>query len=613
MVTRWLNQRHTGVHARVQVVPEVFDKGMPVFMADGFLKKLLWRDHPYREWLKRYLVQFDLHCVSSTRELDSTPYSMTQQGLMHLKKGRFEKKDQYRIDDRRDWQLGFSNQARLALLRQEKGELNEGLARAEKALNQARSAMDEVGKREALWKRLSEYKWDEIDAPHWEASAARLQQDSEALQNSGGDLAQAKQRWEHAKAELKRLTDAKGDIFSQQGNLASQLQGAEKKRALASDTASVGIEDAVRMRLQQRVGELGEQQLDEFFQIEARYRQAIDGSLEKWRSRKSSAGNEATGLMSAFRSKWDMVADQWGADLASLEEYLHYLKQLDEEGLPALVEQFKERLNKHATQSLARIRQKLDAERDEILERTDIINRVLARTEFKKGSHLKLGSRTEQYPHVQEFNRELLRVLAQATSEDHEERFQQLSKVVGILDKASNPASSGTLESLRLLDPRHQMSFFAEELDNNTREVRDVLDSSSGKSGGEKESFAGIIVAASLAYVLTPDGHDQPVYSTVFLDEAFANTAEAVSRRVLRVFRELKIHVNLLTPYKNLNLARESANSLLIAERNEERHESQLCEVTWEEVDRRLEEERQTKALAEARALGIELEQARAS
>ena len=115
-----------------------------------------------------------------------------------------------------------------------------------------------------------------------------------------------------------------------------------------------------------------------------------------------------------------------------------------------------------------------------------------------------------------------------------------------------------------------------------------MLESSSGKSGGEKESFAGTIVAASLAYVLTPDGYEHPVYSTVFLDEAFSNTAEAVSRRVLRVFKELHIHVNLITPYKNLNLARESARSLVIAERDAENHTSRLSEITWEEIDRKL-------------------------
>jgi len=106
--------------------------------------------------------------------------------------------------------------------------------------------------------------------------------------------------------------------------------------------------------------------------------------------------------------------------------------------------------------------------------------------------------------------------------------------------------------------------------------------------------------------VLTPDGADRPIYCTVFLDEAFSNTAEAVSRRVLRVFRELHVHVNLITPFKNLNLARESARSLVIAERDMDRHESRLYEVTWEEVDRRLQE--QADSAAQARELGVVLE-----
>ncbi len=97
-----------------------------------------------------------------------------------------------------------------------------------------------------------------------------------------------------------------------------------------------------------------------------------------------------------------------------------------------------------------------------------------------------------------------------------------------------------------------------------------------------------MVVAASLAYVLTPKGQDKPVYCTVFLDEAFSNTAEAASRRVLRVFKELHIHINLITPYKNLNLARESARSLILAERNADNHESYLREITWDTIDQQL-------------------------
>ena len=76
---------------------------------------------------------------------------------------------------------------------------------------------------------------------------------------------------------------------------------------------------------------------------------------------------------------------------------------------------------------------------------------------------------------------------------------------------------------------------------------------------------------------------------------------------MLRVFKELHIHVNLITPYKNLNLARESARSLLIAERNPELHESRLCEVTWKEIDRLMAERKQSELLSELQENKVEL------
>ena len=66
--------------------------------------------------------------------------------------------------------------------------------------------------------------------------------------------------------------------------------------------------------------------------------------------------------------------------------------------------------------------------------------------------------------------------LSQATSDDHEARFNLLAEVVEILE--SECARTSNNISLRLLDPRYQMSFFAEEIDSQTFSVRDVPESS---------------------------------------------------------------------------------------------------------------------------------------
>ncbi|WP_350305850.1 ATP-binding protein [Photorhabdus viridis] len=605
MVTRWLNARHTGLHVRVQVVNNAAtNQGQSAeFKPDGYLRKLVWRTHPYREWLKHHLQRFDLQCVSNTEELDQTPFSMTQQGLMHMDKGRFEKKDQHRIDDRRRWCLGFSNKSRLAILNNDKKDLSLKLEEIGKKVNQARQDLNSVSDRKILWEKIQSYRWDDINAPYWHEKLSDLQADLKVLEQSGGDLDKARERWESAKEQLAQIQSALNQLNSDSGGVKNTLRNAQEEWNKAQAKAEKGLPDSARQLLAIRVGVLNTSDLSRMAELVSKVEEDLDRLLDSSRNNKDRAERSAISIMVSFRSndKWQVFTVDWQSDIGSLPDYLNHLRQLEEEGLPNLVEQFIERLNKHATQSLARIKTKLESEREDILERIDIINRVLKRTEFRSETHLKLGSKREKFPHVNEFEQHLRKVLSQVTSDDHEARFRQLAKVVEILGKASAPGSSNTLESLRLLDPRYQMSFYAEELDINTGEIRDVLESSSGKSGGEKESFAATIVAASLAYVLTPIGYDRPVYCTVFLDEAFSNTAETVSRRVLRVFRELHIHVNLITPYKNLNLARESARSLLIAERDQENHDSHLCEVTWEEIDRRMGEEKEKK-------LRIELE-----
>ncbi|MGB5455602.1 MAG: ATP-binding protein [Gammaproteobacteria bacterium] len=607
LITRWLNQRHTGLHVRVQIVGRV--SGTAEFKHDGYLRKLQWRDHPYREWLKRHLQRFDLHCVSSTEDLDRTPFSLTQQGLIHFDKGRFEKKDRQRIDDKRQWQLGFSNTLRLHTLRQEAGQLASDINLLEQETKQRRESMNKVERRAQQWQQLAGFQWPDIDVPHWQARLHSQHSDLDALQQSGGDLEQAQRRWQAAKRDLEQLHQKIAVQNKMIAGYEKELELAQAARNKAWQAASAGLDDAVRKVLNKRVGELRLDNLEQAQDLEGRHRDDIERHRNTAGNRKTQASNQAVAIMSTFysRDSWEAIAADWGRSIESIDDYLLHLQKLEKEGLPSLVEKFKQRLNKHTTYSLAGIKSRMDAEREEISERIETINRVLVRTEFRPGTHLRLDMKTEQYPHVQDFNRRLIHVFAQAGSDDHEQRFRDLQAVIAILDKASDSVTAHNKESLRLLDPRYQLSFYAEEIDAQSREVRDVLMSSSGKSGGEKESFAGTIVAASLAYVLTPDGADMPIYSTVFLDEAFSNTAEAVSRRVLRVFKELNIHINLITPFKNLNLARESARSLLIAERDANTHESRLCEVTWEELDEiRAARERQTRT--HASELGIELE-----
>lgn len=606
LVTRWLNSRHTGLHVRVQVVGQAGAAAQ--FKPDGYLRKLEWSAHAYRDWLKHHLARFDLHCVDSTQQLDDTPFSMTIKGLVHLDKGRFEKKDQQAIDNPRNWCLGFNNHARLQALEADEAALQAQQQVLNQQVADARATMDALAETNTRWETIATTPWASVDVLSVQQRMETLAADLQALEDPRSELGLAKAQWQTSVDAREALRADKASTGTSIGSATSQCNEARRQLLNLSGIVQAGITDDVRDILTQRIGSLPMASLDDAARLEREQRTALDKAREKTAASELTASNEASSIVATFKSQWPLIANDWVSGTEGLGEYLDYLGQLENEGLPELVERFRERLNRNATQSLAQIRQAIDAEREDIRDRIDTINSVLERTEFRQGSHLRLGSRSEIFEHVKAFNQQLTSVLARAGSDDHDARFQQLQALVTTLQKATQPATSGTMESLRLLDSRYQLSFFAEEIDKADGSIRDVLDSSSGKSGGEKESFAGTIVAASLAYVLTPDGCHQPIYCTVFLDEAFSNTAEAVSRRVLKVFKALQIHVNLITPYKNLNLARESARSLLIAERDPLSHESRLCEMTWEEIDQQQAQHRAAKAEADAAALGIEPE-----
>lgn len=606
VVTGWLNSTNTGLHVRVQIAQN--SASPKQFKTNGYLRKLEWKKHQYREWLKAHLAKFDLNCVDDVGALNNTPYSLTKEGLTQFEKGRFEKKDLNKVSDTKYWYLGFSNKHQLTALQAKLAQVEIDIKASFTKLETARSEMNDTASKLSLWSNLSKYQWKDIDSAYWSSKVEEISVEIKQYQLGNTKLSDSKFKLEQAEQKQQEIKDK---ILSETENKAlvgGQLSSATKKVEQQLETMNATVDNEAKNRIISVIKPLNENDIANVITIERDNNKVIDDKLESLGATKESAVSRATGDMGAYRKNWLNVATDWDTEIDSIQQYINQLNSIEKDGLPELVEKFKERLNKHTTQSLAGLRQRIMNEHEEIIDRIETINNVLSKTEFKTNTYLRLGHRKEDYSVVKDFNKDLKKVFSQVSSEDHEARFIQLKSVVKTLSDASDPATHLNKSSLRLLDPRYQLSFHADEVDRTNDEVVDVLESSSGKSGGEKESFAGIIVAASLAYVLMPDGYEKPIYSTVFLDEAFSNTSEKVSRRVLKVFKELKLHVNLITPFKNLNLARDSASSLLIIEKEHEKNSSSIIEVTWEEANRMLSKRREEKALEEAKVLDIELE-----
>jgi uncharacterized protein YPO0396 len=333
---------------------------------------------------------------------------------------------------------------------------------------------------------------------------------------------------------------------------------------------------------------VGEVNLEELAHSEGEKSKEILNAIQSTNESKTAQEKSANTIITQFRSneRWEPLAAEWGTDSNSIIDYIGHYRELDEEGLPKLVDKFRKRMNDETTNALASVKHRMDAEIAETKDRIEMINDVMARTEFSPGTILQLRCWAEKFPHVDAFDKKMRRVLSESFGDGDEELYTRLADLMTDLEEYCKDS----LHCSRVLDSRYRHRFDAEVVDKKTRDVIDYMDSSSGKSGGERESFAGVIIAASLAYVLTPDGSSKPIYCTVFLDEAFSKTAETLGSRVLNVFKELHLHANMITPYKSINMLSKAVDSIIICERNKDTHSTKLIQTNWE----RLETDRKT-------------------
>lgn len=603
LITKWINSRHTGLHVRIQVANRVKESNV-TFGNQGYLVKLNFKQHRYTQWLKQHLDKYDLVCANSVEQLNQTEFSMTKEGLIHKTHGFFEKKDLKRIDDRREWCLGFSNKDKIQLLKQDIEHKTEKLKEIVKAISSQKEKQSAINNNIMACSRLKDFKsFADLDVGAIKVELTKLEAELDMLEHNP-EIAKLQKLYDDSVKALNDIDVRIRDMNRKIGGIENDLNDLKQKIERHQENSQIEIPDTTYELLLKCMGQVKLTSENVFLDNNPT---ALRHELTVKRERASeNAQNAQTKIVSVISSfyaneSWYTICSDWGKEFEAYPNYLKHLENIQNEGLPKLVEEFKAKLNTEVTQSVACIVQKIDQELSLIKDRIGQINNVLKRAEFNENSYLSIEPKKLTNPTLQEFDRDSRKVMNMLSLDDHEARYRAISKVIRTLETA---LSSNSQEMKTVLDPRLRMQFLANVIDANSGEIKDTLNSSSGKSGGEKESFAGSVLAASLAYVLTPEGAETPVYATVFLDEAFSNTSDKVSQRVLKIFHELGLHVNLITPFKNIELARDYAKSLVIMGRDVNTHSSSMCELSWEDYDEQL----RVKKEQELRALGISFE-----
>ena len=281
-------------------------------------------------------------------------------------------------------------------------------------------------------------------------------------------------------------------------------------------------------------------------------RERVDKTLRGRASNFTAKINEAEKVMIAPMQRFLTAYPAEGKDLSALAEYapgfvdLH--GRLVREKLPEHKERFRDFLNTNLTESIGGLEAKLDAEVKTHRERIEQVNGALNKLEYGDGTFVELVKRDTRDVAIRDFKARLRDCLGAGLNPDENQRLELYKKIREIVTRFGKEPDW----MVRVADSRLWLEFSVNERRKSDGKQVDSLDSSTGKSGGQKAKMAFTILAASLLaqYGLADDPDRADSLRLVVVDEVFARTDAQNSHRAMELFQRLGFQLLLAAPWK---------------------------------------------------------------
>lgn len=588
-VARYVNETHLGerlVYYRVaQDRPRVARRLEPL----SLVAKLDLKPGPYRDWLYEELCgRFDYACVPGLAALRDAERGLTREGQVKHGRGRHEKDDRHRIDDRSRWVLGFNNREKLGLFKARVTELRQQESQLAQALANFAQRRDASGTQALACQQLMNLRWEEIDVATQaerirtiEAQLRELREGNRDLAALGEQIVQARERLDQAQKQLR---------FTQVRRLEIEETSSKHRRNVAEleqDLAETPVEPAPREALDRRFAaeRLSLANLDERARrIERQIREARERATD----RLNDLGKQVERQLGEFKRRWPMEAADFDDTLDSTADYLTLLSRIERDGLPRFEDRFAVMLKEQSTENLAALSRHADEARKQIRERMDLVNQGLAEAEFNPGTHLQIEVSDRQLPEVAELRDQVRGVLehvwtAGLSPAETEGRFKVLA---GIVRRLSSAEAEDRRWREQVLDVRLHVEFVGRELDGEGREL-EVYRSGAGKSGGQREKLATTCLAAALRYQLGGREGGLPLFAPVVLDEAFGKADNEFTELAMRIFEGFGFQMIVATPLKSVMTLEPFIGGACFVN-IEDRKRSSTLKIEYDRTQRRL-------------------------
>ncbi|MDZ7679448.1 MAG: SbcC/MukB-like Walker B domain-containing protein [Acidimicrobiales bacterium] len=557
----------------------------------------LKHDSPFAPWLEHELARrFDLARCDDLAQFRREARAITRSGQIKGHGGRHEKDDRHRIDDRRRFVLGWTNERKIAALEAAAKEGAERLADLDRRLAAAQDEERQLGGRREALARLADYRdHRELDWRPHAHEAERLKDEKRRLEEASDALREL--------TTALRETEAEGrDVDERLQTLRDERSRTDERKRVATDLRTQAREvldapdasdhaphlervDGYRQEV------LGDRALtvESCDAVERDLRDRLQARIDAADKRLEVLGQRIVRAMSDFRAAFPGASKEMDASLAAAPAYRELLDRLRSDDLPRFEDRFKRLLNENTIHEIANFQAQLNRERDTIKERIDRINVSLRAIDYNPGRFIELKAQPSVDAEIRDFRSEL-RACTEGTSlgvEDEpysERKFLQIKRIIERFRGRDGLTEPDRRWTAKVTDVRTWFVFAASERWRETDEEHEHYSDSAGKSGGQKEKLAYTVLAASLAYRfgLETGKVRSRSFRFVTIDEAFGRGSDESARYGLQLFGSLGLQLLVATPLQKIHVIEPFVSSVGFVHSRDGR-ESQLRNLTIEE------------------------------
>lgn len=593
-VSRAVNARHLNASLKFETVSPQAPAQRRPSAQNSLVYRVQVAQTPMQGWLQQRLAErYDYACVDDADQLAQVARGVTLAGQVKRGPTSFEKNDRHRVDDRRNWVLGFDTDAKLEQLQLDLKAAAAQLERCQNAERQAKGQLALLAKRRFVAEDLVRLPWEHVDVQRQRRRVTDLEGSRAELLADDGDLRAAQHQLERA---LEREAGAEAaHQAAQKAQLGAQGRLEDLRAALErlDELPAAPVPPATAAALHEVFDKVKTQRTTTHESIEADARKAqtaLSKSKDELRNRMADLHQLMFQAISAFKRSWPEAAADLAESVDDRAGYLRLLGALEADRLPEFENRFFEMLRTQTQQNIAQLRELIQRAVREIRRRIEPINSSLLRSQYSPGRYLQIRVEDSRPAMAAEFLRDLNTVTtgALAPEEDRAEAEARFAVLARLMTQLGSSEAAHRSWRQQVLDVRNHVRFTAIEVDAE-HQVLDVYDSGAGRSGGQKQKLVVFCLAAALRYQLAGESK-LPSYASIVMDEAFDKADSNFTRTAMDIFTEFGFHMILATPMKLLRTLEDYVGGVALVT-CEDSKASHIAQVPFAPADGEQEEE----------------------